>query len=79
MDNQIEQKGFVASILRFVSGLRFPWLFGIVALVFGVDLILPDVLPFVDELLLGLLTLLLAAWRKRKSVITSTIEGRTVE
>ena len=26
----------------------------------------PDVIPFVDELLLGLMTLLLAAWKKRR-------------
>jgi len=60
--------GVVASILRYVSGLRFPWLFGLFGLVFGVDLLLPDVLPFADELLLGLTTLLLGAWRRRKDV-----------
>ncbi|MFZ5833187.1 MAG: DUF6116 family protein [Planctomycetota bacterium] len=62
--------GLTALILRFVSGLRFPWLFGIAALVFGADLLFPDLLPFADELLLGLLTLLLGAWRKRKDTVT---------
>lgn len=66
MNSQEREKGAAPLILRYVSGLRFPWVFGLVAIVFGVDLIFPDVLPFVDELLLGLLTLLLGAWRKRK-------------
>ena len=51
---------------RFVSRLRFPWLFGLFALLFGIDLAVPDIFPFVDEILLGLCTLVLGAWRKRK-------------
>jgi hypothetical protein len=74
-----EKTGIVAAILRFVSGMRFPWLFALVALVFGADLLFPDLLPFVDELLLGLLTLLLAAWRRRKDDFTRTVEGRKVQ
>jgi hypothetical protein len=35
------------------------------AVVFVVDLILPDVIPFADEILLGLITLLLAMLKKR--------------
>ena len=72
-----QHKGFVATVLSFVSGMRFPWLFGLVGLVFGIDVLFPDIFPFVDELLLGLLTLLLAAWRKRKDSLTTTVEGRT--
>lgn len=52
--------------MRYVSGLRFPWLFGLFALVFSFDLVFPDVLSFIDEILLGLGTLLLGVWRKRK-------------
>lgn len=79
MENQLESKGPAAAILRYVSSLRFPWLLGLVALIFGLDLIVPDFLPFVDELLLGMLTLLLAAWRKRKSTLHSTIDSRLAE
>jgi hypothetical protein len=35
------------------------------AVVFVVDLILPDVIPFADEILLGLITLLLGTLKKR--------------
>lgn len=54
-------------LTRFFSRLRFPWLFGLVAMLFGLDLVLPDFLPFIDELLLGLATLLLASWKQRKA------------
>ena len=59
-------------LLQYFSRLRFPWLFGLTAVLFGVDLLLPDIVPFADELLLGLTTLLLGAWRAKKSEITPT-------
>jgi hypothetical protein len=52
-------------VTRFASGLRFPTLFKIVAGLFVVDLLLPDLIPFYDEILLALGTLLLASMRKR--------------
>ena len=54
-------------LMRFFGGLRFPWLFAVTAVLFGIDLIVPDFVPFVDELLLGLTTLLLGTWRAKKS------------
>ena len=53
------------AIERMVSGMRFPQLFLVAALVFIADLLIPDLIPFVDEVLLGLLTVLLGTWRKR--------------
>jgi hypothetical protein len=52
-------------VLSFVTRLRFPWLFLLTAVVFLLDLIIPDVLPFADEILLGLATALLGSWRER--------------
>jgi hypothetical protein len=48
-----------------VSGLRFPQLFLLTVALFLIDLLLPDVIPFVDELLLGLASLLLASWKRK--------------
>lgn len=50
-------------LLRFAENLRFPQLTGILAAVFVIDLITPDPLPFVDEIILGLLSLLFANLR----------------
>lgn len=53
-------------LLAFASRLRFPWLFALTAMLFLVDLFVPDVIPVADELFLGLATLLLGSWRKRR-------------
>ncbi|MDP5239711.1 DUF6116 family protein [Uliginosibacterium sp. 31-16] len=54
------------ALLGFAQRLRFPHLFLLVLGLFVFDLFLPDFIPFIDEILLGLLTLLLAAWKQRK-------------
>jgi hypothetical protein len=54
-----------ALFLRWARRLRFPYLFALTAILFVMDLLVPDAIPFVDELLLGLLTLLFASLRKR--------------
>jgi hypothetical protein len=52
-------------LMRFAAGLRFPKLLAITAGLFILDLIIPDVIPFADEILLGLVSLLLASLKKR--------------
>jgi hypothetical protein len=61
-------------IARFAAGLRFPTLFKIVAALFVVDFFVPDLVPFYDEILLALGTLLLGSLRKRRPAPT-IIEG----
>lgn len=56
-----------SAFLHFADGLRFRQLFLLMAGLFIVDLLVPDFIPLVDELLLGLLTLLLGAWKKQRS------------
>jgi hypothetical protein len=53
-------------VARFAAGLRFPSLFALVAGLFLVDLFVPDLVPFADEILLALGTLLLGSLRKKK-------------
>jgi len=57
----------LAPLLTWAGKLRFPTLFKLVAALFVVDMFVPDFIPFADEILLGLGTLLLANWKKRKS------------
>ena len=52
-------------ITRFAAGLRFPTLFMLLAGLFVVDLLVPDLVPFADEILLALGTLLAGSLRKR--------------
>lgn len=53
-------------LLNWARKLRYPTLFKITAILFAITLVLPDAVPFIDEILLGLGTLLLANWKDRK-------------
>ncbi len=56
----------ISPLLRFLGRLSYPRLFVLTAVLFALDVVIPDFIPFVDEILLGLGTLLLANWKKRK-------------
>lgn len=56
----------LSPLLRFLGRLSYPRLFAMTAALFALDMVIPDFIPFVDEILLGLGTLLLANWKKRK-------------
>jgi hypothetical protein len=55
-------------VTRFAAGLRYPTLFKLVGVLFLVDFFVPDLVPFIDEILLGLGTLLLGSLRTRGRV-----------
>ena len=55
-----------ALLLSRLPGLRFPTLALVAGVLFVLPLLVPDPIPFVDELLLGLLTLLFANWKQRR-------------
>lgn len=57
-------------ITRMTAGMRFPTLFLVVGGLFVLDLVVPDLIPFYDEILMAMLTVLIASIRKR---------GRTIE
>jgi len=61
------QPGLTGSLREFASRLRYPQLFFLTAGLFVVDLFVPDMIPFADEILLGLLTVLLARLKDRRS------------
>ncbi|HEY8568645.1 DUF6116 family protein [Microbulbifer sp.] len=58
----------VGWFLNYARRLKHPQLFKWICALFLIDLIIPDLVPFVDELLLGLATLFLAAWKKHSRV-----------
>ena len=53
--------------LKNANQLRFRNLFFLVISLFLVDLLLPDFIPFIDEIILGLLAIILANWKKERS------------
>jgi hypothetical protein len=59
-------KLIIAPLIAYLARLRFPVLFAIAAVLFILDFVIPDAIPFVDEILLGLGAALLGSWKKRK-------------
>ena len=58
--------GPISGVVGFASRLRYPWLLALTLSILLVDLLVPDVIPFVDEILLSLAALVLAGLRKPK-------------
>ncbi len=56
-------------LYQLISGLnlRFPTLFLVFLGLTMVDLITPDPIPFMDELLMVILTILLGLWKERRA------------
>ena len=51
-----------------ISRLKFPQAFALFAALFLFDLVFPDFVPFIDEILLGLGAALFGMWRERVPV-----------
>jgi Family of unknown function (DUF6116) len=58
---------FLGWLVSRLAQLRFPRLFALTAALFAIDFVVPDLIPFADEVLLGLATALLGSWRKHKA------------
>lgn len=56
--------GLVGQILQRLGQLRFRNLFLIFAALLLIDLAIPDFVPLIDEILLGILTMIFWSWRK---------------
>ncbi|WP_256645284.1 DUF6116 family protein [Thermomonas paludicola] len=65
----------ITPLLRWFGKLSFPRLFLLTAALFLLDAVVPDFIPFVDELLLGLGTLLLSRWKKKPDAGKPPLEG----
>ena len=71
----------VAVFLKNANQLKFRNIFFLVLSLFLIDLLVPDLIPFIDEIILGLLAIILANWKKeRKQNKEGTlIEGEIID
>lgn len=67
---------FLLPVLQWARRLRYPTLFKLTAGLFALTLFIPDPIPFVDELVLGFGTLLLANWKSRNAAAPPPLEQR---
>ena len=58
-------KSLVSRLSRYAESLRFPWLVLLTTILFVVNLFVPDVVPFVDEILLGLVAVILGRIKRK--------------
>ena len=67
----------VAPLLAWLGRLSYPKLFLVAAALFVANLFIPDPLPFVDELLLAIGTLLIS--RRKRRPDTAAGAGRVID
>ena len=68
--------------LAFANDLKFKNLFLIISALFVADLLVPDFIPLFDEIVLGLLAIILANWKKERRLENdeeNIIEGEVVD
>jgi len=58
-------KSFKTTLIAYLEALRFPWLLIITIVLFAVNVFVPDAFPFIDELLLALIAVILARLKRR--------------
>ena len=74
---RMPRSAIIGWVVARLTRLRFPVLFLISAALFAVDLVVPDFIPFADEVLLGLATALLASWRTARRETVASAADRT--
>jgi hypothetical protein len=62
--------------LKRANQLKFRNLFFLVTGLFLIDMLLPDFIPFIDEIILGLMAIILANWKKERN---QNKEGTLIE
>ncbi len=60
-------QSLIERLRQFAGQLKSSTLLAIVTSLFVLDLVVPDALPFVDEIVLGVLTVLIARWQSRRN------------
>ncbi len=62
---RIPTRAIKSRLMQYAAGLRYPKLLALTVGLFVLDLLIPDLIPWVDEILLGLVSLLLAGLKQR--------------
>lgn len=68
-------------LLNYCNKLKFKNLFILISVLFVVNLILPDFIPFIDEIILGLMAIILANIKQDKKLEHKgdIIEGEVID
>ena len=55
-------KSIKTKLIAYLEALRFPWLLIITVVLFAINVFVPDVFPFIDEILLALIAVMQPTW-----------------
>ncbi|MEQ8938096.1 MAG: DUF6116 family protein, partial [Gammaproteobacteria bacterium] len=71
----------IEKFLQFANRLKFRNLFLVTTFLFAFNLLIPDFIPFIDEIILGLVAIILATIRQDKQLEDKgdIIEGEVVD
>lgn len=70
----LRKRGIIQKLLGGLN-LRFPGLFALLAVVTLLDILTPDLIPFVDEIVLTLLTMIFALWKDRRTTVVTAAQA----
>ncbi len=71
--SKIARGGLAGAFIRWSLNLRFPYLLLLVSVLFVLNLFIPDVVPFADEIIMGLVTAILASLKKKPEAEQGTV------
>jgi len=77
----MKSNSLISLFLAFANELKFRSLFLVVISLFVIDLLIPDFIPLIDEIILGLLAIILAYWKKERNQDKpgNLIEGEIID
>ncbi len=80
-NRHMNPRALITLFLAFANELKYKNLFLIVIGLFALDLFIPDFIPLIDEIILGLLAIILANWKgeRKQEKEGNLIEGEIVE
>jgi hypothetical protein len=77
----MKQLPIISMLLTYADKLKFKNLFLVTLTLFIIDFLVPDMIPMIDEIILGLLAIVLANWKKDRAldVKGEVIEGEIID
>ncbi len=75
----MNSNSLIGLLFAYANRLRFKELFLLILALFLLDLVIPDMVPMIDEIILGLLTLLLASFKKVPGKQDQNQQGNVIE
>lgn len=58
-------KGIKTRLISYLETLKFPWLLLVTLILFLVNVFVPDMVPFIDEILLALVAVVLSRLKRK--------------